>query len=524
MLFNSYSFIFVFLPLAIMLFFIVSRYGGQQLALSWLILCSLYFYISWDVTYWWVIAATTIVNYAIGRGLLQTGSPHIRTSLLRIGVLANIVFLAWFKLRISGLPWFNADGREMALLFDNTRDLYIPLAISFITFQQIVYLVDCYKRNCSSTRFTEYLLFISFFPQLVMGPIVHQREIVPQFRDKHFYRFNIQNFSIGLSIFIIGLFKKTVLADNLADSINLIYQVAASGTPINLVDAWIATIGFIFQLYFDFSGYSDMAIGIAKMLNINLPINFDSPLKAANRFEYWRRWHITFSEFMKNNVYMPLARNRSIPLGKYTALLVSTTLSGLWHGIGFTFLAWGLIQGAMMIAGHKAREYRRGNSRITPATINVRPCLVIITLFTTFMLGILFRSGNHETAVNMFSGIMGFNGVVIPSIISSHITGIHIAGDATLSTATLLAKSSDVTWLIACFVVIFIFPSTKNYFGKYWSALDQRKHGHAGSNVRINHRGSGFEFNYTTSLIISVMLILSLYSILESSRFIYYQF
>lgn len=528
MLFNSYLFLFVFLPVALLGFFMCSKFLGRKAALLWLITCSFYFYILWDPAYWWVITSTIIINYIIGVNILSRKAAINKRLLLWSGVISNIVFLAWFKIHISPLFQFlPGNAGDHTTTFSNTNEILIPLAISFITFQQIVFLVDCYKNRCVSSEFIDYVLFISFFPQLVMGPIVHQREITPQFRDSNTYRFNTENFTVGLSIFVIGLFKKTVLADGIAVTVNQVYATASMGGQVSLIDSWVAATGFIFQLYFDFSGYADMAIGIAKMLNINLPINFDSPLTARNRFEHWRRWHITFSEFMKNHVYMPLVRNKRIPLGKYSALMVTTFLSGLWHGIGMSFILWGVIQGGMMVISHLIKKRFKG---YWLSFLFTRPVSIMITFMATVLISILFRSGDLSTALVVYKGIFGLNGVLIPQPIELILNAISsdLAGSITALTGikmgAITTRFGDMYYMAIFFIIVFLMPTTREYFRKYWTALDQRNNAVVFSKTGIASKLC-FDLDYKSALVITVMLYLSLYTMLtETSRFIYFQF
>jgi len=346
MLFNSYEFIFVFLPITFFVYFYLSHRRLTKASKGFLICSSLFFYSWWNVAYLPIILASMIFNYAIGRSLNITcnnkSKDSSRRSILFFGVFLNLSLLGYFKYANFFIENINiAFGVNVGSL-----NLLLPLAISFFTFQQIAYLVDSYKQETKEYDFLNYALFVTFFPQLISGPIVHHKEMMPQFAKIRNKVKNYRNIAIGLFIFSIGLFKKVVIADTFAVWATQGFDVA---TTLNLFEAWIASLSYTFQLYFDFSGYTDMAIGLALLFNIRLPVNFNSPYKATNIQDFWRRWHITLSRFLRDYVYIPLGGNKKGSFRTYNNLMVTFVIGGLWHGAGWTFVFWGFLHGLALI-------------------------------------------------------------------------------------------------------------------------------------------------------------------------------
>ena len=336
MLFNSYEFIFLFLPFSFFIYFYLLEKRLITGAKGFLVFASLFFYSWWNMAYLPLILASMLFNYVIGNSLnenFQKVRVH-KKNLLAFGVVANLTLLGYFKYTDFFLENFN-------LVFDGSMPLLhlaLPLAISFFTFQQIAYLVDSYRGETAEYDFLNYSLFVTFFPQLIAGPILHHAEIMPQFASKYNLVKNYKNIAMGLFIFSIGLFKKVVIADTFSTWATLGFN---NSMVLNFFEAWITSLSYTLQLYFDFSGYTDMAIGAALLLNIKLPINFNSPYKALDIQDFWRRWHITLSRFLRDYIYIPLGGNRKGPFRVYTNLLATFILGGIWHGAGWTFVFWG---------------------------------------------------------------------------------------------------------------------------------------------------------------------------------------
>lgn len=348
MLFNSYEFIFLFLPITFFIYFYLTSKRLITGAKGFLVFSSLFFYSWWNIIYLPLILASMLFNYVIGSSLTKENEHKKinKKTLLTFGIVANLLLLGYFKYADFFISNINlASDSNFDLLH-----LALPLAISFFTFQQIAYLVDSYRGETKEYDFISYSLFVTFFPQLIAGPIVHHKEIMPQFAQTSNLVKKYKNIALGLFIFSIGLFKKVVIADTFATWATNGFDKAET---LNLIEAWATSLSYTFQLYFDFSGYTDMAIGVALLFNIVLPINFNSPYKATNIQDFWRRWHITLSRFLRDYIYIPLGGNRLGNFRTYTNLLATFILGGLWHGAGWTFVFWGFLHGMALVI-HRA--------------------------------------------------------------------------------------------------------------------------------------------------------------------------
>lgn len=348
-LFNSYEFIFLFLPLTFFIYFYLNSKKLTEASKGFLVVSSLFFYSWWNIVYLPLILISMVFNYVLGNSLSKEHTnkkAFSKKSLLTFGVIANLSLLGYFKYSdffIENINYFS--GSNIDLLH-----LALPLAISFFTFQQIAYLVDSYKNETHEYDFLNYAIFVSFFPQLIAGPIVHHKEMMPQFALTRNKIKNYRNIALGIFIFSMGLFKKVVIADNLAVWATTGFDVAET---LTFFEGWITSLTYTFQLYFDFSGYTDMAIGVALLFNIKLPINFNSPYKALDIQDFWRRWHMTLSRFLRDYVYIPLGGSKKGSFRTYNNLMATFVLGGLWHGAGWTFIFWGFLHGLALII-HRA--------------------------------------------------------------------------------------------------------------------------------------------------------------------------
>ncbi len=313
-------------------------------AKGFLVFSSLFFYSWWNISYLPIILTSMLFNYIVGNSLNENFKKvqlH-KKSLLLFGIVVNLSLLGYFKYADFFISNINlAFSSNIHLLH-----LALPLAISFFTFQQIAYLVDSYRCETKEYDFLNYALFVTFFPQLIAGPIVHHKEMMPQFASKWNLVKNYKNIALGLFVFSIGLFKKVVIADTFSKWATLGFD---SATSLNLIEAWATSLSYTFQLYFDFSGYTDMAIGGALLFNIVLPINFNSPYKSTNIQDFWRRWHITLSRFLKDYIYIPLGGNRVSEFRVQANLMITFLLGGMWHGAGWTFIFWGFLHGSALV-------------------------------------------------------------------------------------------------------------------------------------------------------------------------------
>ncbi|MEP5765003.1 MAG: MBOAT family protein [Halieaceae bacterium] len=339
MLFISHIYICLFLPLCLLVFHLLVRHNRPTLSVAWLVSASLFFYGWWNPQYLVLILTSVFFNYGMGE-LMSRYQPRRRKDLLLIAILGNVGLLGYFKYA----NFLVLASNQVLGTSYHLETIILPLAISFFTLQQIAYVVDAYRGDAKHYNFLRYSLFVTFFPQLIAGPIVHHRKLVPQFAPDKLQPVNADNLALGLSIFFAGMFKKVAIADQLIPWVAAVYDAPGAAIGISL-DSWIATYAYTFQLYFDFSGYSDMAIGAAMMFNIKLPINFNSPYKAANIREIWRHWHITLSDFVMRYVYAPLGANKLGPVRGYRNLFIAFLVTGIWHGAGWTFVIFGCLHG-----------------------------------------------------------------------------------------------------------------------------------------------------------------------------------
>lgn len=417
MLFNSYVFLLLFLPIAI----IGYRWAGGQglrLGAAWLSACSLVYYASWnanpggDWTPWPIalIVASILFNYVLARGISARREHASGKALVWLGVLANLAFIGWFKYAV----FFSRVASDAGLATIDLPQIILPLGISFFTFQQLAFLIDARRGHVTRFNFSDYFLFVMFFPQLVAGPIVHHGEMMPQFAGRP--RANSTDFAVGMTIFTAGLFKKVVLADTMARDATKFFDYAAiASRELTFAEGWCAAFLYALQLYFDFSGYSDMAVGAARCFGIRLPENFCSPYKAVSLVDFWRRWHMTLSRFLRDYLYIGLGGNRGHPSRRYANLFLTMLLGGLWHGAGFMFILWGAAHGALLGLCHAYTTWRQNRGwRGMP-----QPLAVALTLLTVVVLWVPFRAGTIELAnpakawvavKNIWGAMFGFHG------------------------------------------------------------------------------------------------------------------
>ncbi len=347
MVFSSYIFVLVFLPIALLGFYALRERAGIRGAMAWLVVVSLIYFGWWNPKYLGLLFFSLAFNFAVG-GFVGSDRPvaHRRAALIA-GIAVDLALLAYFK-----YATFIVDTIDALFQTGYTiGPIVLPIAISFFTFQQIAYLVDAYQGGAREYRFLDYVLFVSFFPQLIAGPIVHHAEMMPQFERRE-RRDATSDLAIGLTLFIMGLWKKVMLADSIAAYADPVFAVTDAGNLPTTLDAWTGTLAYTLQLYFDFSGYSDMAIGIARMFGILLPLNFHSPYKSTSIVDFWRRWHITLSRFLRDYLYIPLGGNRKGQVRRYLNLMITMLLGGLWHGAGWNFVLWGFLHGAFLMVNH----------------------------------------------------------------------------------------------------------------------------------------------------------------------------
>lgn len=415
MLFNAKEFVFLFLPITLALFFWLGTYRGVRPAIAWLVAASLFFYGFFKPIYLLLIGGSIIINYLLGIAiddLKRKGKQKSAKAVMIGGVAANLASIALFKYADFIIGNVNAAaGSSIAEL-----GLLLPLAISFFTFQQIAYLADAYSGDAVERDFLNYALFVTFFPQLIAGPIVHHTEMLPQFNKPGIGKVNWENITVGLSIFSLGLFKKVIIADNIATFSDPVFAAALAGESLTFLEAWVAALGYTVQLYFDFSGYSDMAIGLARMFGILLPLNFNSPYKATNISDFWRRWHMTLSRFLRDYLYIALGGSRAGQARRYFNLAATMILGGLWHGAGWTFIIWGALHGMYLVINHAWQWLCSNVLGFTgKSTWYGRWFARLLTFLAVVIAWIFFRAESLDAALIVLAGLVGGDGFIIPA-------------------------------------------------------------------------------------------------------------
>lgn len=406
MLFNSYVFIFVFLPIVCAGYFVALRFGKSNIS-AWLAIASLLFYAWWDVRFLPLLLGSIAINYWIAlqikRALVRNANHASRW--LVVGIVFNLSLLGFFK-------YTNFLLDNVGALTGQTIDFYrviLPIGISFFTFQQIAYLVDVKRGFDDRYSLIDYTLFVSFFPQLIAGPIVHHKEMMPQLQNPN-SNF-AENLSIGGSLFIAGLFKKILIADNLAAFATPVFQAADSGLAVSSAEAWGASLAYSLQIYFDFSGYSDMALGLARMFGVRLPFNFFSPYKSTSIIDFWRTWHMTLSQFLRDYLYIALGGNRFGVLRRYSNLMVTMLLGGLWHGAGWGFVIWGALHGIYLVVNHGFRNLMGTTEH---QNVAMRPMLkaaaLLLTTLCVTVAWVFFRAETLPGALQLLSSMFNLPG------------------------------------------------------------------------------------------------------------------
>ena len=380
MLFNSYIFIFLFLPLALLGYFLLNKRKRYELAKYYLVGMSLWFYAYFNVSYLWIILASILVNYVCHLRMTALTSQGKRTSDLwfGLGIFFNIGLLFYFKY----YDFFVENINALFHVSFTLKNIILPLGISFFTFQQIAFLVDVRRGDAEPQTASDYMLFVSFFPQLIAGPIVSHREMLPQFKDPELKSPNYRNLYTGFCIFVIGLAKKILLADVFGQAVEWGYKYShlLSGFSTALVIVFYAL-----QIYFDFSGYCDMAVGIGYLFNLRIPVNFISPYRAENILDFWNRWHITLTRFFTGYLYIPLGGNRRGKLRTYLNILIVFLVSGIWHGAGYTFIIWGLLHGVMNIVTRFFHEVKKRFTFMEREPAILRKLQKVLAVAVTFI-------------------------------------------------------------------------------------------------------------------------------------------
>jgi len=484
MLFNSFEFIFVFLPITLAGFLIVGKLVMAPAArILWLAIASLSFYGYWNIDFLPVIAVSILANFLFATGIAKY-SQYSRMIFVA-AVAANLAGLGFYKYANFGIQIFNSVApRQLSPL-----TITLPLGISFFTFTQIAYLADVLAERARERNFVKYVLFVTYFPHLIAGPIMHHREMMPQFGAAGAPRLSPNRMAIGLTIFTIGLFKKAVIADYLATVVDPVFASAVKG-GVACLDAWGGALAYSLQIYFDFSGYCDMAIGISFLFGIILPFNFDAPYKSHSITEFWRRWHITLSRFLRDYVYIPLGGNRYGEARRVCNLLLTMLIGGLWHGAGWTFIVWGALHGLFLAINHAWAALRQYSPALRSAGGTYPSALVSVALtqFCVVAAWVFFRADSLATADRMLTAMAGFSAPTAGKLVSAVSFGV-IAG-----------------FYLACLVL----PNVNELFSRFAVGLDTYHLPRPWSLLRPQWSiGMGWAVATATAFVMSLLAVLA---------------
>ncbi|RYF48614.1 MAG: MBOAT family protein, partial [Comamonadaceae bacterium] len=400
MLFNSYAFIFFYFPIVLAGFFLIGRRNARAAA-GFLALASLFFYGWWSIKALPLLLASICFNYWMGLQLTpQPGrSDRARKRWLIVALTINLGVLAVFKYADFFLVNVNAGLSEAGIAPLPLLHVALPIGISFYTFTQIAFLVDCWQGKVQERRFVPYVLFVTYFPHLIAGPVLHHKQMMPQFANPAIYRVDADKLALGLAIFTFGLAKKLLIADRMGQYADMVFNGVHGGTVPTLWSSWFGVLAYTLQIYFDFSGYSDMAVGLSLCLGVQLPLNFRSPYKSTSIIEFWRRWHISLSTFLRDYLYVPLGGNRKGEARRYLNLFITMVLGGLWHGAAWTFLLWGTLHGVYLMINHVWNAKVR---RDRPAGAIARVLGWLLTFVCVMVAWVVFRAEGLETAAHLY--------------------------------------------------------------------------------------------------------------------------
>lgn len=520
MLFDSYIFIFCFLPVTLFGFYLLGKSQKYFLSLSWLVFASLFFYGWWDPKYLILLLISISVNYGLGKTLWTRASAGKNNQIpLFFGILFNLIFLGYFK-----YAYFFISNLNGVLLDPIAFDpIILPLGISFFTFQKIAFLVDASRGEIKAYKFIDYCLFVTFFPQLIAGPIVQHKQFIPQLEKPNALKMNSQTFSIGLTFFFMGLLKKIGLADGIAEYANAVFDGAATGIQLSFWEAWCGSFAYALQLYFDFSGYSDMAIGLAYLFGIKLPINFYSPYKATNIIDFWRRWHMTLSLFLRNYLYIPLGGNRKGSSKRYVNLMITMLLGGLWHGANWTFVVWGAMHGAYLMVNHFWRNLCenvgvfslfKGRWFSVPARV--------LTLLAVVIAWVPFRADNIHVAISMFHSMLSFDYFALPNFLITKLGFVQqwLSNIGFINKGMFyngLAKwQLGIIWIMGLLTIALALPNTTQMMARHFAPISGVE---VKPSTKLTWQPSTRWAAVTAFIILMALMLLS-----DESEFLYFQF
>ncbi len=503
MVFASQAFL-AFLAVVLGVYWLLARWSAGA-GKAWIIIASLFFYGYWAPAYLLLLLGSIGVNFAFVHALIANTNRRQRALLVTAGIVANVGLIAYFKyfaFLIESLNVVSASDLPVP-------EILLPIGISFFTFQQIGMLVDTWKDRLTSLSFWNHVFLVTFFPHLIAGPIVAQHEMLPQLTAIRRWLVDPRQVAVGAALFSIGMFKKTVLADSIVRYVDAIYTAADRGLPIGVLDGWAAGVGYGFQVYFDFSGYSDMAIGLAIMFGIKLPLNFFSPYKAASIRAFWRRWHVTLSRFLRNLLFIPMGGSRHGLVRTLLALIATMAIGGLWHGAGWTFVIWGLFHGAYLSVNHLWIAV--GLPRFAGIAAQVRASAawsrlartlcVLLTFSAVSFAWVFFRAHDIQSALHLASAMLGL-------------------GDD--SGATPMA-ADFAPILLAYFLIVWCLPSTMEIFAHSGAILHIEDYDARPESSRLL-RAVSFRLSGAWAVGSALVLLSAWFALSKLSPFIYYQF
>jgi alginate O-acetyltransferase complex protein AlgI len=539
-LFNSYEFIFVFLPVTLTGFLLTINRAGRVAALSWLLIASVVFYGYASFSSLLIVIPSILLDYLIARAYLSIAPTRdrLRGRLIAFGITANVLLLGYFKYRNFFLDTANIT---LGTHFELSRML-LPIGLSFLTFQKIAFLADVHSGKIKAVSLLEYLLFACFFPRTLAGPIVHYQEIVPQFKTLG-SQVHASNLAVGLCLFSIGLFKKTVIADGIAQFVPAVFEpnpdYFVRDIPHTLVTSWIGALCYTFQLYFDFSGYSDMALGTARMVGIQLPMNFNSPYKASSIIEYWGRWHITLTRFLTWYIYVPIgrrlaryriARGKQVLRGRGSSFpaiasligiptMITMLVSGLWHGAGWRFVIWGLLHGVYLTVNHVWRQRQR-MSRHSSVYSRIESAIGQILTFGSVVIALVFfRANSVSTALSILAGMASLNGILPSSVQLFQSVGGTLSWDLFWR----IVPPPALEWILVLSLAVIMLPNSLEMLRGFHPAGDfppAAQTSPAGSNAPSRGLGP----SVPTAIAVALLFVVGVFAITRGNDFLYGQF
>jgi alginate O-acetyltransferase complex protein AlgI len=530
-LFNSYVFIFAFLPVVLAGYAWLRRYPERGWTIAWLVIASLFYYAWWKPEFLLLLLGSVSANYLFGKALVSGRlSPRKARAVLVAGIAFNLGLLGYFKYAM----FFTQNLNDLFGAGLTVPKIILPIGISFITFQKIAFLVDAHRGLVRNFSLRNYALFVTFFPQLIAGPIVHHAEMMPQFDRKPSEHAFASDLAVGLSIFCVGLFKKVVVADSLAVYADAGYGMLKAGQPLDFASAWITVLAYSFQLYYDFSGYSDMAVGLGRMFGIRLPVNFHSPYKATGIVDFWRRWHITLSRFLRDYLYVPLGGNRKGALRQALNVTIVMLLGGLWHGANWTFVVWGGAHGVMLAINHVWTQCSPSRWRVF-GTLPARSFFIVLTFLLVTLAWVPFRADTLAEAGRMLATLFpspaDFADVKrsIGRLIAAQTAVFRDINDfkewfkarelwPSPLPADFIAAQRPVGLLLAIVAATTaLLPNTNQIFGRFSPVLGL-------SELQLRHRAALTKLDWKVAFAVSGLFVFSVLLLSRVSPFLYFQF